>query len=71
MPRPCFITAGEHSYHIRLPRQAPAASPIRIDFTADPCLPAGAVDQRELALLVPFWKPGLNQADPILPFHLS
>ena len=71
VPGATFATAGEHSYHIHLPPQTPAASPIRIDFTADPCLPAGAVDQRELALLVPFWKPGLDQADPILPFHLS
>ena len=71
VPPITLTTAGEHSYHIRLPREALAASPIRIDFTADKCLTAPAMDQRELALLVPFWKPGLDQADPLLPFHLS
>jgi tRNA (mo5U34)-methyltransferase len=71
VPPATFTTAGEHSYHIRLPREALATSPIRIDFTADQCLTAPAVDQRELALLVPFWKPGLDEADPILPSRLS
>lgn len=71
MPSAAFREEGEHSYDIRLPQEALASSPIRIDFSADKCVAAGVNDQRELALLVPFWKPGLDMADPILPFHLS
>jgi tRNA (mo5U34)-methyltransferase len=71
MPPATFATEGDQSYNIKLPRDAVKASTIRVDFAVDKCLPAGAFDERELALLVPFWKPGLNQADTVLPFHLS
>jgi 2-polyprenyl-3-methyl-5-hydroxy-6-metoxy-1,4-benzoquinol methylase len=65
-----FITEGDHCYSIELPRAVRGVTPIRIDFAVDKCLPAGGLDQRELALLVAFWRPGLENADPILPFEL-
>ena len=65
-----FISEGDQSYRIELPRAVRGVSPIRIDFAVDKCLPAGGLDTRELALLVAFWKPGLENADPILPFEL-
>lgn len=71
MPPVTFATEGEQSYSIKLPREALKAPVIRVDFAVDKCLPAGAFDERELALLVPFWKPGLDKADTILPFQLS
>ncbi len=71
VPPATFLAEGEHSYHVSLPRDSLATHPTRIDFSADQCLPAGALDERELALLVPFWKPGLDTADAILPFSLS
>jgi tRNA (mo5U34)-methyltransferase len=70
VPPETFAGEGDQSYRIQVPRDAFAASPIRFDFAADQCLPAGS-DERELALLVPFWKPGLDGADSILPFQLD
>jgi 2-polyprenyl-3-methyl-5-hydroxy-6-metoxy-1,4-benzoquinol methylase len=71
VPPATFTTEGEQSYTFNLPRETLKASPIRIDFEADKCLPAGTVDERELALLVSFWKPGLDHDESLLPFHLS
>jgi hypothetical protein len=65
-----FISEGDHSYSIELPRPVRGVSPIRIDFAVDKCMPAGGLDTRELALLVAFWQPGLEMADPILPFEM-
>jgi len=70
VPPATFVEEGNQSYPIQVPREALATSPIRFDFTVDKCLPAG-LDERELALLVPFWKPGLEGADSLLPFQLS
>jgi len=66
-----FATEGEQTYEIKLPLEAADASTVKIDFAVDKCLPARAFDERELALLVAFWKPGLNQANTALPFELS
>jgi len=66
-----FIDRGEHSFTIQLPRRAQGVSPIHFDFNVDKCLPADGIDERELALLVPFWKVGMQEAAPILPFELS
>ena len=71
MPPATFSTEGDQSYSIKLPREALKAEAIRVDFFVDKCLPSGMFDERELALLVPFWKPGLEKADTILPFQLS
>ncbi|HEY6390553.1 MAG TPA: methyltransferase domain-containing protein [Bryobacteraceae bacterium] len=62
---------GDHSYVAKLPRRALKEASIRIDFEADRCLPGGTLDERELALLVVFWKPGLETADALLPFQLA
>lgn len=70
VPPSTFATEGEHSYTIPLSSHNPMSAPIRIDFAADRCL-SGGNDQRELALLVPFWREGLEGPDPILPFQLS
>jgi hypothetical protein len=66
-----FASEGEQSYTIKLPREALKASLLRFDFTVDKCLPSGDFDERELALLVPFWRPGLDNPDSNLPFQLS
>ena len=66
-----FSTAGEQSYSIELPGAAMKARSIRVDFEASTCLAAGALDERELALLVAFWQPGADNPDPLLPFQLS
>lgn len=71
MPPATLRTEGAQSYSIQIPRQAIQAGAIRIDFAIDKCLPAGALDERELGLLVPFWRPGLEGPDSILPFVLS
>jgi tRNA (mo5U34)-methyltransferase len=70
VPPDTFTTEGDHSYIIELPVAARGVSPLRIDFVVDESLPAGSPDERELALLVAFWKPGLEHADPTLPFEL-
>ena len=61
-----FPAEGTHSYTVPIPSD----QSIRIDFAADNCLPAG-MDERELALLVPFWASGRDAHDPTLPFQLS
>ena len=66
-----YTTEGEHSYVAKLPSQALKNTSIRIDFEVDKCLPGGTLDERELALLVVFWKPGLEAADALLPFQLT
>ncbi len=70
VPPATFVQEGEQSYLIEVPREVLSASPIRFDFTVDKSVPP-SMDERELALLVPFWKPGLDGADSILPFQLS
>jgi tRNA (mo5U34)-methyltransferase len=62
---------GEQSYSIPISSQALQGGAIRIDFAIDRCQPAEGLDQRELGLLVAFWRPGLTAADPLLPFVLS
>jgi tRNA (mo5U34)-methyltransferase len=71
VPPATFTAEGEQSYTIKLPREALKASLLRFDFTVDKYLPSGAFDERELALLVPFWRPGLDHPDSNLPFQLS
>ncbi len=71
LPGATYSAEGEHSYSAKLPRQALKNTSIRIDFEVDKCLPSGALDERELALLVVFWKPGLEGADALLPFQLT
>jgi tRNA (mo5U34)-methyltransferase len=71
MPPATFATEGEQTYEIKLPLEAVTATAIRVDFAVDRCLPSRPFDERELALLVPFWKPGLRQANTALPFELS
>jgi tRNA (mo5U34)-methyltransferase len=70
VPPETFAGEGDHSYRIQVPREVLSTSPIRFDFAADKCLPP-SMDERELALLVPFWKPGLDEADSILPFQVD
>jgi tRNA (mo5U34)-methyltransferase len=70
VPPASFTSEGEHSYTITIPHKANHDS-VRIDFSADRCLQTDATDHRELALLVPFWKPGLDRPDALLPFHLT
>jgi len=65
-----FAGEGEHAYTIELPPEALRASPIRIDFEADRCVPAAAFDERELALLVSFWNPGAQESGATGPFDL-
>jgi len=71
LPPATYSTEGEHSYVAKLPRKALKNTSIRIDFEVDKCLPGGTLDERELALLVVFWKPGLEAADVLLPFQLT
>ena len=66
-----YASEGDQSYYLQLPRETLDAREIRIDFTVDSCLPPRAFDERELALLVPFWEPELNKFDAMLPFRLS
>jgi tRNA (mo5U34)-methyltransferase len=63
-----YAAEGEHSYAI--PLSGRPSEPVRVDFTADQNVHV-ASDGRELAILVPFWKPGLDKSDPLLPFQLS
>jgi tRNA (mo5U34)-methyltransferase len=65
-----FIGVGAHSFNIELPNGALSVSLVRIDFCTEKNVPAVAFDERELALLVVFWEPGLDQADTTLPFEL-
>jgi len=69
VPPQTFSNEGDQSYLIQLPPEALNGGPIRILFSADRCLPPG-IDERELALLVPFWREGLESPDSILPFEL-
>jgi tRNA (mo5U34)-methyltransferase len=71
LPPATYIAEGEHSYVAKLPRQALKDTSIRIDFEVDKCVPGGTLDERELALLVVFWKPGLETTDSLLPFQLT
>ncbi len=71
MPPATFDTEGEQSYSIDLPQQALQAAAIRIDFAIDKWLPASDRDERELGLLVAFWRPGLEGPDSLLPFKFS
>jgi tRNA (mo5U34)-methyltransferase len=71
LPPATYTTEGEHSYSAKLLREALKNTSIRIDFEVDKCFPGGTLDERELALLVVFWKPGLETADALLPFQLS
>ena len=71
LPPATYTTEGEHSYAAKLPRQALKHTSIRIDFEVDKCFPSETLDERELALLVVFWKPGIDTADPLLPFQLT
>lgn len=70
VPPETFAGEGEHHFTIALPRNALDVSPMRVDFTADKCASPGTLDERELALLVPFWEPGRDQPDPNLAFQL-
>ncbi|MDP8982134.1 MAG: class I SAM-dependent methyltransferase [Acidobacteriota bacterium] len=65
-----FTGEDDHSFEIDLPHAERYLSPIRIDFAVDKGMPPVEMDTRELALLVAFWRPGLDRADPILPFEL-
>jgi 2-polyprenyl-3-methyl-5-hydroxy-6-metoxy-1,4-benzoquinol methylase len=71
LPKASYTAEGEHSYSAKLPREALKNTSIRIDFEVDKCVASGTLDERELALLVVFWKPGLEGADALLPFHLT
>jgi 2-polyprenyl-3-methyl-5-hydroxy-6-metoxy-1,4-benzoquinol methylase len=71
VPPATYASEGDQSYCLPLPHAALDAPEIRIDFTVDRCLPARAFDQRELALLVPFWESRLHRFDAMLPFRLS
>jgi len=66
-----YSAEGDHSYVAKLPRRALKDASIRIDFEVDKCFPGGTLDERELALLVVFWKPGLETPDALLPFQLT
>jgi hypothetical protein len=65
-----FSTQGEHDYTVDLGRRISKNGPVKIDFSVDKALPAGDLDTRELALIVPFWRPDLDTADPLVPFEL-
>jgi hypothetical protein len=65
-----FSMEGEYSYTIDLGRRISKGGPLRIDFTVDKALPAGDLDTRELALIVPFWRPDSDVSDPLVPFEL-
>ena len=65
-----FSKEGEYSYAIDLGRRISKGGPLRIDFTVDKALPAGDLDTRELALIVPFWRPDSDVSDPLVPFEL-
>jgi hypothetical protein len=69
VPSETFVEEGEHCFRFKFPREA--VSPTRIDFSVDKCVAGGVFDERELGLLVAFWEPGREQADPTLPFRLS
>ena len=71
LPPATYPSEGDQCYSIPLPRQALEAGEIRVEFTVDRCLPPRAFDERELALLVPFWEAGKNKFDAMLPFRLS
>ena len=71
VPPATFDTEGEQSYTIQIPDQARQAAAIRIDFSIDKWLPAGDRDERELGLLVAFWRLGLDGPDSLLPFQFS
>jgi tRNA (mo5U34)-methyltransferase len=71
LPPATYTAEGEHSYSAKLPRQALKHTSIRIEFEVDKCFPSETLDERELALLVVFWKPGLEEADSLLPFQLT
>ena len=70
IPPSTFSAEGEHSYRIPISAYSQPNLPIQVDFTTDQILHA-ANDERELAILVPFWKEGRDGADPTLPFQLS
>jgi tRNA (mo5U34)-methyltransferase len=71
LPPATYTDEGEHSYIAKLPRQALKNTSIRIDFEVDKCFTGGTLDERELALLVVFWKPDLETPDALLPFQLT
>jgi len=65
-----FSTQGEHNYTVDLGRRISKNGPVKIDFSVDKALPAGDLDTRELALIVPFWRPDSDTTDPLVPFEL-
>jgi SAM-dependent methyltransferase len=65
-----FAKEGEYSYAIDLGRRISKGGPVRIDFSVDKAMTAGELDSRELALIVPFWRPDSDTSDPLVPFEL-
>jgi len=65
-----FSREGEYIYAVDLGRRIVKGGPVRIDFRVDKALPAGDLDTRELALIVPFWRPDSDASDPLVPFEL-
>jgi hypothetical protein len=52
LPPERYSRAGDHSYSRDVPASALAAEAVTCEFVLDKFLPAGAVDQRELGLVV-------------------
>jgi len=52
LPSETFSTPGDHVYLKPVPASAMTTNVARADFTLDKFLPAGAVDQRELGIVV-------------------
>ena len=66
-----FTGEGEHCFEIAIPKKAREAAAIRFDFEAAGEVPGRGVDERDLALLVAFWRPGMDGANTIVPFELA
>lgn len=64
-----YVTAGEHAYEPPLPAALYGTSGIEFRFAVDQG-PRPENDQRELGLLVHFWKDGVETRDDNLPLYL-
>lgn len=69
-PPATFASEGDHSLTVDLQPKISERKPLKIDFVVDKCLPAGQLDGRELGVIVPFWRQGIDAADPLVPFEL-
>ena len=66
-----FREPGDHTYRAAVPAYALDKRRVRIDFSLDRYLSSPAPDERELGLIVSFYRPRLSVSDANLPLTFS